>query len=273
MDNNIEKRGISQQILDKFSDWLQEKHPRCWWQYRNYARRFPEPQEFKQWVEGLPESERLHARKVARKLRDFLLAEGELEIAQQWGEACQRPVGLVKLRGTLRQRQMAAMRALWGLTGMSAKEIGALRLEDSAKVRERYPACSQILDEWLRIRVRCREDGEFFRRMRVRQQWATSEYLFPSPKGGPSRFREAKEEFLEGGDDNCKKPEAIQALDANEGWVFDQGIVFQGRIWLYRELHEEEKKRLSEEMGAVFVEGWFRQGEAGWEGPYVVPEV
>jgi hypothetical protein len=176
-----------------FREWLQAKHPTCWQHYVQCAKRLSVP------TADMSSHMAAAVNKTARKLRQWAIETGQevpdlVQGAQQLALDASYAAGRY---GTIKERQRATVALLAAHSALCGRVICSLRFDEVESVSAKIDSVgAAALGRWVLLRERVRAIPRERRRQRVREEWATSPYVFPSPSGGPSRFSSVKRAAL-----------------------------------------------------------------------------
>ena len=209
---------LSSAMEADYREWLLQKHPSSLKHYLFYVRSLARfvgggfmvtDKEVAKWIDTQAPQSRGHARKGLRKYVAWAQSVGFVNAGSDHLEVpCPRPefseaqiAGVTRRRtGSLKDRQTYALFMLHRALSLSAAAIGKLRFEHFTLV-DGLPAitwngvthplpadAARSLQDWIRIRGRLKALPEERRRHRKSDGWAESDFLFPNPRGGASRF-------------------------------------------------------------------------------------
>jgi hypothetical protein len=137
--------------------------------------------------------------KTAQKLRQWAIETGQAvpDLAQGAQQSALDASYAAGRYGTIKERQRATVALLAAHSALCGRAICSLRLDEVESISAKVDSVgAAALGRWVMLRERVRSTPRERRRQRVREEWATSPYVFPSPSGGPSRFSSVKRAAL-----------------------------------------------------------------------------
>lgn len=209
---------LSSAMEADYRGWLLQEHPASVKHYLFYVRSLSRfiggrlmatDDEVAEWITSQTPQSRGPARKALRKYIAWAQSVGfvnagcdNLEVPCPQPEFSEAQVAAIakKRTGSLKSRQTYALFMLHRSLPLSAAAVGKLRFEHFTLVdglasitwnglTHPLPAdVARSLQDWVRIRERLKALPEERRRHRKSDGWAESDFLFPNPRGGASRF-------------------------------------------------------------------------------------